>query len=140
MMSRMYVLIGLAMIIGLIMHFLGDIIVPVLIVSAVTAVLIVIFQSVFKEDDSGGEDLKEKTELNEASFSDNRSSYYSTLDARIKQGLLSESQTREAMAARLASSQAAAETGRTERADKDSAPAQRVGAVETRSGDNDADV
>ena len=58
-MSCMYTLIGLAMVIGLIMHFLGDIIVPVLIVSAITAVLIVIFQSVFKEDDSDEEELKE---------------------------------------------------------------------------------
>ncbi len=61
MMSLMYVLIGLAMVIGLIMHFLGDIIVPVLTVSAIAAVLIVIFRSVFKEDDSDGEELKEKT-------------------------------------------------------------------------------
>ncbi|MCR5335380.1 MAG: DUF1983 domain-containing protein [Synergistes sp.] len=66
--------------------------------------------------------------------------YYSTLDTRIKQGLLSEAQARELMAARLASAQAAIETERIVRVDANSALARRVSTVEARSGDNEAAI
>lgn len=66
--------------------------------------------------------------------------YYNTLDTRIKQGELSEAQARELMAAKLAAAQAAIETEKIVRADKDGALARRVSTIETKSGDNESAI
>ena len=56
----MYTLIGVLFLFGLILSLI-KICMPILVICVITAVLIVVFQSVFKEDDSDGEELKEKT-------------------------------------------------------------------------------
>lgn len=58
--------------------------------------------------------------------------YYNTLDTRIKQGLLSEAQARELMAAKLAAAQAAIETEATVRADRDGALASTITTVQAK--------
>ncbi|OFB66124.1 hypothetical protein JS79_03000 [Synergistes jonesii] len=58
--------------------------------------------------------------------------YYNTLDTRIKQGLLSEAQARELMAAKLAAAQAAIETEKIVRADRDGALASTITTVQAK--------
>ena len=58
--------------------------------------------------------------------------YYNTLDTRVKQGLLSEARARELMAAKLAEAQAAIETEKIVRADKDGALASSVSTVQAK--------